>query len=332
MSYTKDQETVVLKVLSYKGTQFYEILEVKRSSSESEIKKSYRRLAIKCHPDKNPHPRSSEAFKVVNKAWEVLGDPDKKSIFDQTGTDPTSRFSGVGGGSGAAGASPFARSGFGTTSGARPFDDDLFNMFFGGGGGGPFASGQTFTFGGNGFTFQSFGGGQDPFMRHRRTTRRTARSAQQQQQQQQQQGNEEPRQPQSALEALKGLLPILLVFIVPILSALFSDDSTPDYSFIPSREYNTQRTTPQHNIPFYVNENFAKKNAKKTAKQLRNYDSKVENLYIHDKRAKCSREQVRKDQLIEEAQGWFSTDMEKLRAAEMMPMPNCDALRRLNLI
>lgn len=88
MSYTKEQEAVVLRVLSYKGHQYYEILEVTKTSTESEIKKSYRRLAIKCHPDKNPHPRSSEAFKVVNKSWEVLSDPQKRRIYDQTGQTP----------------------------------------------------------------------------------------------------------------------------------------------------------------------------------------------------------------------------------------------------
>lgn len=92
MSYTKEQEAVVLRVLSYKGHQYYEILEVTKTSSESEIKKSYRKLAIKCHPDKNPHPRSSEAFKVVNKSWEVLSDPQMRRIYDQTGQTPHLEF------------------------------------------------------------------------------------------------------------------------------------------------------------------------------------------------------------------------------------------------
>ncbi|KAI3406487.1 HLJ1 [Candida oxycetoniae] len=336
MSYTKEQETVVLRVLSYKSHQFYEILEVKRTATEPEIKKSYRKLAIKCHPDKNPHPRSSEAFKVLNKAWEVLSDPQKKNIFDQTGTDPTSRFAGGaatgGGGGGGAGASPFGgRTGFAGPSGAMPFENDLFNLFFGGGGGGgpsPFAAGPTFTFGNNGFTFQSFGGGQDPFMRHRRTARRTARPASQSNTQTQNANRES----QTLLEGLKGLLPILLVLLVPILSAIFSDNTAPDYSFIPTREYKVERRTPKYKIPFYVNDGFAKKNEKKTRKQLRNYDSKVENLFIHDKRAKCAREQTRRDQMIEDAQGWFYTDMEMINEAENMPMPNCDVLRSLNLL
>lgn len=322
-SYTKEQESIVLRVLSYKPHQFYEILSVERTASEGDIKKSYRKLAIKCHPDKNPHPRSSEAFKSLNKAWEVLGDPQKKRIFDQTGADPTSRMGAAGGG-GPSGfsSSPFGgRTGFASAGGGRnPFEDELFNMFFGGGG----AHGPTFTFGGNGFSFQSFGGQNDPFMRHRRTTRRPRAQSPNR-------ATQEEEQP-SLLEGLKGLLPILLLLIVPVLSALFSSDTSPEYSFVPSHEYNIQRNTPKHNIPFYVNEKFEQKHGSKSKRQLRNYDAKVENIFISDKRAKCSREQVHKDQLIEDAYGWFSVDEAKLRKAENYPTPNCDVLKALNLI
>lgn len=326
MSYTKEQEAVVLRVLSYKGHQYYEILEVTKTSSESEIKKSYRKLAIKCHPDKNPHPRSSEAFKVVNKSWEVLSDPQMRRIYDQTGTDPTSRISN---------ASAASSQGFGSFTGTRgfasgahnPFEDDLFNMFFGNGGS-PFASGPTFTFGGNGFTFQSFGGGQDPFMRHRRTTRRTHRPASNSRTQ----NGERPQEPQSLSEVIKNLLPLLLLLIIPILSGFFSNDPTSEYSFTPTREFHLERRTPKYHIPYFVNDKFAQKNENKSKRELRNFGSKVENIFIQDKRAKCSREQMHKDNLIEDAVGWFSTDMRKLERAQNMPMPNCDILKGLNLL
>lgn len=328
-SYTKEQESIILKVLSYKPHQFYEILSVEKSASEGEIKKSYRKLAIKCHPDKNPHPRSSEAFKILNKAWEVLSDPQKKRIFDQTGSDPTSRINNASAASGGFPSSSFSgRSGFAN----NPFEDDLFNMFFGGGGGprgSPFASGPTFTFGGNGFTFQSYGnGGADPFMRYRRTTRRPRAQSPNGREQTGPNGEEQP----SLFEALKGILPILMLLIVPILSAIFSGDTSPEYSFVPSQEYNIQRNTPKYNIPFYVTDKFQEKHGSKSKRQLRNYDSKVENLFISDKRAKCSKEQIHKDQLIEDAYGWFSVDSEKLQRAENFPTPNCDILKGLNLL
>ena len=133
-------------------------------------------------------------------------------------------------------------------------------------------------------------------------------------------------------EALKGILPILMLLIVPILSAIFSGDTSPEYSFVPSQEYNIQRNTPKYNIPFYVTDKFQEKHGSKSKRQLRNYDSKVENLFISDKRAKCSKEQIHKDQLIEDAYGWFSVDSEKLQRAENFPTPNCDILKGLNLL
>lgn len=315
MSHTKEQETVVLRVLSFKPHQYYEILACQKSSSDADIKKSYRKLAIKLHPDKNPHPRSSEAFKFLNKAWGVLGDPEKKRIFDQTGLDPDSRSQGFSSGAGfPRGASS---DGFG---GAAPFNDDIFNMFFGGG---RQAEGPAFTFGNNGFTFHSFGDQQPFFGGNQFRPRQQPRARTQQQQQQQQ----EP----SLLDSLRQLLPLLLLFVVPLLSSLFSELSTPEYSFHKTPQFSVERTTPRYKIPFYVTPQMENKKDM-TTKKFRNFDDKVENLYVQDKRSKCSREQILKNELIEDAQGWFFVDEEKMERAQNMAMPNCQFLRKLNLI
>ena len=65
---------------------YYKILGVDRNASKEEIKRAYRKLALKTHPDRNPgNAKSEEKFKEINEAYQVLGDPEKKSRYDQLG-------------------------------------------------------------------------------------------------------------------------------------------------------------------------------------------------------------------------------------------------------
>jgi len=69
------------------GKDYYQVLGVSRSSSEDEIKKAYRKLALKYHPDKNHTTGAEEKFKEIGEAYDVLSDPKKKQIYDQYGED-----------------------------------------------------------------------------------------------------------------------------------------------------------------------------------------------------------------------------------------------------
>ncbi len=114
---------------------YYEILGVSKSASDDEIKKAYRKLAVKYHPDKNPGDKEAEEkFKEVSEAHEVLSDKQKRARYDQFG------HAGVGG-AGSASGNPFQNGNFN-------FNGQSFNFDFGGAGGLDDILGSIFGFGG----------------------------------------------------------------------------------------------------------------------------------------------------------------------------------------
>jgi len=119
----------------------YETLEVSPNASEAEIKKAYRKLARKYHPDVNKEKGAEDKFKEINAAYEILSDKEKKAQYDQYGD---SMFGGQN-------FHDFSRS---TGGGQADLDEILRQMFSGGGGFGGFGGGAS------GFSSSGFGGGQ----------------------------------------------------------------------------------------------------------------------------------------------------------------------------
>jgi molecular chaperone DnaJ len=115
---------------------FYQTLGVTRNSTEDEIKKAYRKLAMQYHPDKNPgNKKAEDKFKEISSAYDVLSDPQKKRNYDQFGSADGNPFAGQGQDSDF---NPFGRR---QNINPESFSDIFGDLFGGGGQGNPFESG-----------------------------------------------------------------------------------------------------------------------------------------------------------------------------------------------
>jgi hypothetical protein len=83
--YTTEQVVLVQKIIKCKN--YYEILGITQTASESDIKKAYKKLALQMHPDKNRAPSADEAFKKIGQAFACLSNPEKRRSYDVRGSD-----------------------------------------------------------------------------------------------------------------------------------------------------------------------------------------------------------------------------------------------------
>jgi len=258
---------------------------------------------------------------VVAKAFQVLSDPQKRQIFDQTGSDPDSRGGGGGGGTGGfpTGFAGARGTPFGGFQGADISPEDLFNMFFSGGGmGGPGGGifGETGAFG-PGIRVHQFGGGP----RMRRRAPRAEHAA------------DEGAQPANFTRMFWQLLPLILFFLLPLLSGLFGGDGGeslrgPKFSLEKTPLHTSMRATPNHHIPFWVNPADIDG---MTMRDVTKMGMRAEAAIINKYNVGCNREELMRHQEIQDAHGFFTTDREAIKRAKEKVLPNCKKLEQLGL-
>lgn len=123
---TKEDIEIVTHVLNNKE-DYYSILKITRTATEEEIKKAYKKLALRLHPDKNKHSKAEEAFKHVSTAHVTLCDKEKRAVYDRHGKEGVQAHE--------SGGSPAARRGPGgqfyqAYGGGGGFENDLFEEIF----------------------------------------------------------------------------------------------------------------------------------------------------------------------------------------------------------
>ena len=180
-------------------------------------------------------------------------------------------------------------------------------------GGGMFDTGPQFVFnlgGGPGFRVHQFGGG-----RPRRRPREANGTAEESQ--------------GSGFSALSSLLPLLILFILPLLSSLFSSSSStpagPSFRFdSPVPPHTMHRTTSRLKVDYFYNPNEV---VDYTARKMNQLDQRAEIDYVAQLRYGCELETQGRDRMMQEAQGWFFQDVDRMREARSLELRSC---RRLN--
>ncbi|ORX43653.1 DnaJ-domain-containing protein [Piromyces finnis] len=290
--YTKEQVAEVEKIKNCKD--FYELFGISKDASDAELKKAYRKLALKFHPDKNSAPGADEAFKVIGHAFQVLSDPDKRKQYDLYGPEmdkvPQRPTSSPG--------SNFGRAGQYYYYDNELTPEEIFRMMFGD------------------FSFADGSRNRHFFYQH------PQRQYYRQQQQHQQQHQQNDR---SILYTFLQILPLLLLIFISLPS--FSGPSFPGYSFTPSRQYTKEAKTSQYDVPYYYDPRDYKF---ENSDHLRKFENSVEEQFFNGLIRKCELERRNKQARINNARGLFKVDQEALKQASKMRTPSCERLQQFN--
>ena len=142
--------------------------------------------------------------------------------------------------------------------------------------------------------------------------------------------NGQPTQPEGIASTIMGLLPVLLLLVFPLLSSLFSgfgEPATPHMEFdVPRPPYTFQRSTPEHNVAYFVNPNDVRSYGQH---DLHDLDKKAELFLIRKLATECDRETAHQRRLVEDASGFFFQDAKKMERAKNYEKPSCKRFEKL---
>lgn len=296
-SYTEEQRQGVLRIK--KCRDFYEILGVPKDASDEDLKKAYRKLALRFHPDKNCAPGATDAFKAIGNAYAVLSNPEKRQQYDEYGDQGPAETSSQ---PSAQPRQAYARH----RSFTRDFEPDispeeLFNIFFGG----RFPTGNIHVYTNGGASYAHY---YQP--RRRRPYERREEEV------------EESRSTNNFTPLLQ-LLPVLVLIVISVFTQLMA--TNPPYSLFykPSMGLVVSRETQHMGVPYYVDKSFEKEYRGAALDEL---EKTIETDYIDHLQSSCWKEKQQKSDLAN--LGQLYRDERLKQKAETMKLDHCDKLHR----
>ncbi|XP_053141159.1 dnaJ homolog subfamily C member 18 [Hemicordylus capensis] len=292
MTYTKEQLLGVQRIKRSKS--YYEILGVGRDAKDEELKKAYRKLALKFHPDKNCAPGATDAFKAIGTAFAVLSNPEKRLQYDRFGDEQETLYTNL----------PKHYDYY------REFEADItpeeiFNMFFGGN----FPTGNMHM-----FTNSSMETPYTPCYQQRSRREKTWT----------QEEEEEENRPQNTYSAFIQLLPVFIIIVVSIVTQLMA--TNPPYSlfFKSTLGHTIVRETQNLQVPYYVDKNFENNY---DGEELEELEKHIEKDYIDHIQTSCRKEKQQKSELSNLAK--LYRDERLKQKAESLKLENCEKLSSL---
>ncbi|NWV72886.1 DJC18 protein, partial [Dasyornis broadbenti] len=289
MTYTAEQLDGVRRIKRCRD--YYEILGVSRDASEEELKRAYRKLALKFHPDKNRAPGATEAFKAIGNAFAVLSNPEKRLRYDELGSAHEHVSTGQ------------ARHyNYYTEFEADITPEEIFNVFFGG----HFPTGNIHM-------FSNVARDAHYYPRRHRTERAWT-----------QEPEEEEHRPQNSYSAFIQLMPVFIIIIVSVITQLMA--TNPPYSLFykSSIGHVVSRETENLQVPYYVDKNFEKNYQ---GAELQELEKTVEKDYIDYIQTSCWKEKQQKSDLSNLAK--LYRDERLKQKAESLKLEHCEKLSSL---